>query len=771
MPSTEGIEDLIARMTLREKIGQLGAVWLGATPDDQVAPHQDELSATDELEDLLQHGIGQVTRAFGTLPVDAGDGAAALVALQRRVVAANRFGIPALVHEECLSGFTTWGASVYPVPLAWGATFNPDIVERMAIGIGASMRAVGVHQGLAPVLDVTRDPRWGRTEETIGEDPYLVGTIAAAYVRGLESTGIIATLKHFAGYSGSRGARNLAPALIGPREFADVILLPFEMVMQDGHVRSVMHSYAEVDGVPAAADERLLTRLLRDEWRFEGTVVADYFGIGFLKIVHGVAGTFGEAAAQALVAGVDVELPAVKTYAEPLLEEIAAGRVDEAFVDRALRRVLDQKAQIGLLDPNWSPLPDGWDDEHVASPTGLVELDPDESRAVARDLAEQSIVLLSNDGSLPLSAPARIAVIGPTAADPMTLVGCYAFPNHVGVHHPELDPGVRLVTVANGLRTEFPDAHIDVLAGCDIDGPEDGRIDAAVEAARAADTVILCLGDRAGLFGRGTSGEGCDALDLALPGVQSLLLEKLLDTGTRVIVVLVAGRPYALGTAPERAAAIVQVFFPGEEGGTAVARVLSGASEPSGRLPVSVPVHAGGQPWTYLTPPLGARSEVSNIDPSPAYPFGHGLTYTTFAWTDASAERTSIPTDGELEVGVSVRNTGARHGVEIVQLYLHDPVASVTRPIVRMIGYARVPLAAGESARVSFNVSADMTAFTGRDSMRIVEPGAIELRLGASSTDIRASLGVQIEGPVRTVGFDRHMTTSARITLQPDTTR
>jgi beta-xylosidase len=751
------VADLMSRLTLREKLGQLGALWLGVTPDGQVAPHQSELADGVDVEELLSHGLGQITRAFGTNPIDAGEGAVALARLQEHVVASNRLGIPALVHEECLAGFTTWGATAYPVPLSWGATFDPALIERMAQRIGASMRAVGVHQGLAPVLDVTRDPRWGRTEETIGEDPYLVGTIATAYVRGLEGAGIVATLKHFAGYSASRGARNLAPVHMGPREFADVILPPFEMAIREGGVRSVMHSYADVDGIPAAADERLLTTLLRDTWGFDGTVVADYFGVGFLKLLHGVAGTWGEAAGLALRAGVDVELPSTRAYGEPLMDEIAAGRVDEALVDRALERVLRQKLELGLLDGDWSPIPDGWDDAGLAAPHGRVDLDSAEDRALARTVAEQSVVLLRNDGVLPLRRPARIAVVGPTADDPMTMLGCYSFPSHVGVHHPELPLGVDIRTVLAGLREEFPDAEVTHVAGCGIDDDATDGIPAAVEAARAADVVIVSVGDRAGLFGLGTSGEGCDAPDLRLPGRQQDLVEAILDQATPTVVLSMSGRPYALGTAPQRAAAILQSFFPGEVGGPAIARVLSGAVAPSGRLPVSIPTGPGAQPWTYLGAKLAQRSEVSDLDPTPAYPFGAGLGYTTFAWSDLEVGATEFAVDGETTVAVRVTNTGARAGVEVVQLYLHDPVASVVRPVRRLVGYVRVPLEAGATRRVTFTVPADVSSFTGRDGVRIVEPGALQLQFGASSGDIRLTAEVTVTGAPRAVDHRRRL--------------
>src|SRR3954468_3367421 len=292
------VQALIGAMTLEEKVAQLFGVWVGASAEGGVvAPHQNDMDDAVDLDALLPQGLGQLTRPFGTAPVDPALGAASLMRTQERITASNRFGIPAIAHEECLAGFAAWGATAYPVPLSWGATFDPGLIERMAERIGADMRSVGVHQGLAPVLDVVRDARWGRVEETIGEDPLLVSTVGTAYVRGLESAGIVATLKHFVGYSASKAGRNLAPVSIGPRELADVLLPPFEMALRAG-ARSVMNSYTDNDGVPVAADPAMLTDLLRVTYGFEGTVVSDYFAVAFLKRLHGVAGTYGEAAGQ-----------------------------------------------------------------------------------------------------------------------------------------------------------------------------------------------------------------------------------------------------------------------------------------------------------------------------------------------------------------------------------------------------------------------------------------------------------------------------------------
>ncbi|MFF7141011.1 glycoside hydrolase family 3 N-terminal domain-containing protein [Streptomyces nodosus] len=766
------VSALIEAMTLEEKIAQLYGVWVGASEDGgQVAPHQHDMEEAVDLEGLLPSGLGQLTRPFGTAPVDPALGALSLLRTQQNIASANRFGIPAVAHEECLAGFATWKATAYPVPLSWGATFDPGLIRRMAAAIGRDMRSVGVHQGLAPVLDVTRDARWGRVEETIGEDPYLVGTVATAYVQGLQSADVIATLKHFVGYSASRAGRNLAPVSVGPRERADVLLPPFEMAVREGGARSVMSAYNDNDGVPAAADEELLTGLLRDTWGFDGTVVADYFGIAFLKVLHGIAGDWAGAAGAALHAGVDVELPTVKTFGAPLVEAVTSGRVPESVVDRALRRVLTDKARLGLLDPDWTPVPAVLTGADLSDPDvlrGTVDLDTPENRELAREVAEQAVVLLSNDGTLPLDRPRRIALVGPNAEQPTAVLGCYSFPLHVGVHHPEVPLGLELPTLRDAVAREFPDAEITVARGTGVDDGDTSGIEDAVRAAGEADVVIAVLGDRAGLFGRGTSGEGCDAESLELPGAQQQLLDALLDAGTPVVTVLLAGRPYALGRAVQEAAALVQSFFPGVEGTGALAGVLSGRTNPSGRLPVSVPRGPGAQPTSYLGAPLAQASDVSNIDPTAAFGFGHGLSYTSFAWSDLLVDEKETGTDGEFRLEFTVRNTGQRQGTEVVQLYLHDPVAPVVQPVQRLVGYTRVPLAPGEARRVRVTVPADLASFTGRDGRRVVEAGDLELRLSASSADVRLTASVTLTGPDRQVDHTRRFHAVFEQETEPD---
>ena len=743
------VEGLLDQMTLEEKQAQLVGFWVDQG-DELVAPMAGEKKTSTRYEEATAHGIGHLTRVYGTRPVEPIARARWLWSEQSRLQTQTRLGIPALVHEECLTGLAAWQAATFPTPLAWGASFDPDLVEQVGRVIGSSMRALGIHQGLAPVLDVIRDPRWGRVDECIAEDPLVVGTIGTAYVRGMQAEGVHATLKHFVGYSASRAGRNHAPVSAGRREIEDVLLPPFEMAVREGGVRSVMNSYTDIDGVPVAADPYYLDEVLRGRWSFDGVVVSDYFAVDFLRTMHHVAANSAEAAALALTAGIDVELPSPDAYTT-LAAQVRDGSLAPDILDRAVGRVLAQKEELGLLDADFT------------APPTAIDLDSAEHRALARRLAEESIVLLSNDGILPLdpSGSPRIAVIGPNADSAEALMGCYSFVNHVLAHHPEVPAGIALPSVLEGLRAELPDAEFTTAVGCDVEGEDRSGFPAAVAAASEADVAVVVVGDRAGLFGRGTVGEGNDVDSLELPGVQRALVEAIVATGTPVVLLALTGRPYALdwalphregasgmtaglgsvnGSAATvgarrsdrpRPAAVLQAFFPGEEGGPAVAAVLSGRVSPSGRLPVSLPRSAGAQPSSYLHAALGGRTDVTSVDPTPVRPFGFGLGYTTFAHEDLTSAAT-VPADGIIRASVLVRNTGPREGSDVVQLYAHDEVASVARPVAQLIGFQRVTLEAGTEQRIEFTVPAERLAFTGTDGIRRVEPGRIRLWVGSA---------------------------------------
>ena len=743
------VDAFIADMSLSQKLAQLVGAWIGIdSTTGAVAPAQNEnMPTSPDWATLASTGLGHITRLYGTRPLDPTEGRAALRTMQREL--REQTGVGAIAHEECLTGVATWKATTFPSPPAYGATWNPALIEAVADSIAAAMRELEVHQGLAPLLDVVTDARWGRVEECFGEDPYLVGTLGAAYVRGLEQGGIVATLKHFLGYPASQGGRNLGPVSMGPREVAELLLYPFEVALREGGARAVMPSYSEIDHVPVHGDRSLLTTLLRDDLGFDGTVVADYFGVNFLETLHGVSEGKRASAERALVAGVDVELPNADCY--PTLDDPALDPEVLAAVDLAVRRVLELKAQLGLFD------------EPPAGSDAPIDLNPPATAALAREVAEQSVILLTNDGALPLASTGHVALIGPNADTAAALLGDYSFTNHVEVHHPDVEPGLTMATVLEALRLELPDVRLTHAAGCDVREPGRDGFAEAVRAAQAADVAVMVMGDRSGLFGRGTVGEGCDVEDLTLPGEQRALVEAVLETGTPVVLVLVTGRPYAIDWAVGRCAAIVQAWFPGQEGASAVAGVLSGRINPSGRTTLSFPRSAGMMPTTYRHVRLAGKVEVTNLDPTPVFPFGHGLSYTTFEHTDLRLDTDSIATDGAITVSVRVTNTGDRAGADVAQLYLHDVVAPVTRPVIALLGYARVELEPGASADITWTVAADRLAWVAPEGGWTIAPHRGSISVGSSSAELHGTAAYQVTGPVRRLGRDRVLTTPVTI--------
>ncbi len=746
-------EDLLARMTRDEKIAQLCSVWLTLDPaSGDFSPFQGMfMNNPIDQRELLRDGIGQITRPFGSRPVAPRDGARALNAFQRHLFETTRLGIPAIAHEEALTGFMTEGATQFPSPLNYGATWDPVLIRRVANVIRRQMRTVGTHQALAPVADVVRDARWGRDEECVGEDAYLVGTIVSAYVAGLQGDdlrdGIVATLKHFCGYSGSEGGRNFAPLHAGPRELADVFLLPFEMAIKTAGAKSVMNAYIDVDGVPCAASRELLTGILRERWGFDGIVVADYFAVRMLHHLHHVTEGPTESAGAALAAGLDVELPTAECYAKGLGEALDRGLLDLATIDESVRRVLRLKFALGIFESPFVEL-------------DAIELDRPDERALAREVAEKSIVLLANDGALPLAATLqRIAVIGPNAHDPMALFGNYSFQNHVASHFPK-HAMAAAPTVLDALRARLGNERVRYAEGCKIMQAKgvlsDDRsgIAAAVACARESELAIVVVGDKAGHFRTGTVGEGTDASDLTLPGVQAELVEAVLATGTPTVVVLVNGRPFDLSQIAGRAAAIVEAWFPGQDGAAAITAILTGDVNPSGKTTLGFSRGAGAQPSFFDHKPL-ARGVPKFPACEPVFAFGHGLSYTRFEYDALLVTPDRVATDGAVEIAFTLRNVGTRDGEEIVQLYLRDPVASVTRPVQQLRGFARVALAAGAAARIVFRVHADLCSFTGRDLTRIVEAGRIEVAVGASSADARVRGAFELTGPTRHLGEAR----------------
>lgn len=738
LPTDARVRDLLGRMTVEEKVAQLGSAWVFQLADG-------ERLSPDRAAALMRNGLGQVTRISGASDLDAPAAARLANEIQTYLLEETRLGIPAIVHEEICSGLMARGSTVFPQAIGVASTWEPSLAEELAGIVRTRMRSLGAHQGLSPVLDVSRDPRWGRTEESFGEDPHLVARMGVAFVRGLQGDdlrdGVVATAKHFVGYGGSEGGLNWAPAHIPPRELRDVYLHPFEAVVRTAGVRSVMNAYVEIDGVPCTADRDLLTGLLRDDWGFDGFVVSDYFSVRQLAEYHRLAGDAASAAALALTAGIDSELPAGDCYGAPLLEALEAGLVDEETLDTAVRRVLDAKFELGLFE---QPLVDV---ERAGGDGGA-------QRTLARKIAEKSLVLLKNDGVLPLAAGRRVAVIGPNADVARHLFGDYSLPAHIESLREMFESGrnvfgiaeadgfdaeagtVDAETVLGALAARLP-GDVRFAQGCELNGTSRSGFDEAVELAAASDVAVLVLGDKAGLTDECTSGESRDRSSLDLPGVQEQLARAVIATGTPVVLVLVVGRPAGSAWLHERCAAVLLAWLPGEEGAGAIADALTGATSPGGKLPISFPRSAGHVPTYYAHKISGGRSHWKGdyVDgpTAPLYPFGHGLAYTTFELTDVRVEQAEVPWNGTIQVRARLANTGPRAADEVVQLYVRDVDASLTRPVLELKGFVRVELAPGASTGVAFELSPGQLGFAGRDLAYVVEPGAFDVFVGTSS--------------------------------------
>ena len=739
---------LMNEMTLDEKVAQLGSIWLGfgEHKDDSKSqtdnvPVIDEVSEQPSWESVTEYGIGHLTRVWGTKPIEPGDGIRKVVDLQNKVIAKSRFGIPATLHEECLTGFATMGATTYPTPLGLAAGFNPEIIRAVGRAIGTDLASAGVHHALSPVVDVVRDYRWGRVEETMGEDPVLASRAGSAYVMGIQDAGVVATLKHFAGHSFSRAARNHGPVSAGWREMYDVYLRPFAAAIQDAKVGSVMNSYTDVDGEPCASSTRLMNDVLRDELGFEGTVVSDYWSISFLELMHRVAGSPQEAGILALKAGIDVELPSTRCYGDLLVDAVQKGLIEESYVDRACRRVLAQKLAQGLLDQGWTA------EKSVVTEEQLV-LDSVANRELAKQAALESIILLANPkGILPLKAGLKkIALVGPCSDDGAAFLGCYSFANHVMSQHPGLGLGIEVPTIKQVLSERYPAAELSHLPAVPVKTFDTSGIEEARKAVANSDVAIIVVGDRAGLFGEGTSGEGNDVKDLRLPGAQQDLLDACLATGTDCIVISVSGRPYYLGPRIDSAAAVIQAFMPGQEGANALLDVLTGVVSPSGRLPVQIPDTTSGQPSTYLEPKYGMPGlGMTPVDAIVKFPFGHGLSYSEFDYSEFKISSKEISSDGYLEISVKIKNVGSHASSDVVQLYFEDPVATVARPVRQLIDFQKVALEIGEMTEVGFKVEASQFSYVGASYQRVIDAGEIKLLLGRSKDNILFEAEIQVK--------------------------
>jgi beta-glucosidase len=742
VPIEDRVADLLGRMTLEEKVAQLLSVWLAKTEIFDSDLRFDAAKARARYP----NGLGQFARpsdargavspriAKGRTPRETVE---LVNAVQRFALEQTRLGIPVLFHEEALHGYVAPDATSFPQAIAMASAWDPELTQRINAVVAREVRARGVHLVLSPVVDVARDPRWGRIEETFGEDPYLAAELGVATVRGLQGDGpvlapdkVFATLKHMTGHGQPESGTNVGPAPIAERTLRENFFPPFEQIVRRTGIAAVMPSYNEIDGVPSHANRWLLEDVLRGEFGFRGAVVSDYFAIAQLASVHHVAADLADAAIRALEAGVDCDLPDGESYAT-LVDSVRAGRVEEALVDRAVRRMLELKFRAGLFE---KPYADAARAERV---TGNAE-----GAALALEAARKSIVLLKNDGILPLDARARrtIAVIGPNAA--VARLGGYSSEPR---HKVSLLDGVRAklgpaaVLSAQGVAiTQSDDWWADEVKLAD---PAQNRelIAAAVDVARRADVIVLAIGDT-----EQTSREGWaanhlgdrDRLDLV--GEQNELASALFGLGKPVIVVLINGRPLSVVDVAAHANALIEAWYSGQEGGTALADVLFGDANPGGKLPVTIPRSVGQLPMFYNAKPSARRGYLFDTT-APLYPFGYGLSYTTFAIGEPRLTPDRSQENGTVSVDVDVRNTGTRAGDEVVQLYVHDKVSSVTRPLKELKGFQRVTLAPGERRTLTFALDAQAFRFWNDEMRRVVEPGEFEIMVGGNSVELKTA--------------------------------
>ncbi|OAX46637.1 glycoside hydrolase family 3 N-terminal domain-containing protein [Paenibacillus sp. AD87] len=759
----ERVEHLLSLMTTEEKAGQLIQPfgWQTYTND------QGNITLNESFKQQVENGgIGSLYGALRADPwtgvtlengLSAREGAEAVNLIQRHAVEHSRLGIPILIGEECSHGHMAIDGTVYPVPLLLGSTWNVDLYRDMCRAVARETRAQGGAVTYSPVLDVVRDPRWGRTEECFGEDPYLIGELAVASVQGLQGErldqedAVAATLKHFVGYGSSEGGRNAGPVHMGWRELLEVDLYPFRKAVEAG-AQSIMPAYNEIDGIPCTVNTELLDDVLRKDWGFDGLVITDCGAINMLASGHDVASDGLEASVQAIQAGIDMEMSG-EMFGQYLVQAISEGKLEMHVLDQAVRRVLALKFKLGLFEQPYV------DADRAAEVIGS-----EEHIQLARQLAAEGVVLLKNEAAtLPLSTPTagRIAVIGPNADQAYNQLGDYTSPQ----------PKSKVATVLDGIRSklavsesghagegsaEHSNSENQVLyaPGCRIKGDSREGFEHAIETARQADTVIMVVGGSSARdFGEGTidlktgasnvsdnswndmeCGEGIDRMTLGLAGVQLELIQEIHKLGKTLVIVYINGRPITEPWVDEHADAILEAWYPGQEGGHAIADILFGEVNPSGKLTVSIPKHVGQLPIYYN----GKRSRGKRYleeDLEPRYPFGYGLSYTTFDYSEPKLSTESMTANETVTVSVEVTNTGSCRGAEVIQMYVSDVVSRVARPAKELKGFEKVNLESGETKTVAFHIGAEQLQYIGRDLTPVVEPGQFHIHIGRHVKD------------------------------------
>ncbi len=735
LPIERRVADLLSRMTIEEKVAQMQTLWVRKPqqrrPNGNFGDRGD--FSPEEAAVVMKHGIGEIARQRER--TDARRGAMYANAVQKWLKENTRLGIPASLHDEILHGLMAVGGTNFPTPISLASSWDTELITKIFTAAALETRIRGSHHVLGPNLDLARDPRWGRTEETYGEDPYLVSRMGVAAIKAIQGSSapiidgehVIATAKHFAAHGQPEGGTNTAPGNFSERMLREIFLPPFEAAVKEAGVMSVMPSYNEIDGVPSHKNVWLLEKLLRQEWGFRGLVAADYNGIAELVSRHKVAVDRADAAIQALSAGVDIELPDPSCY--PLLPQLVTeGRVSMAAVDKAVARVLRAKFQLGLFE-----------NPYVEVERAVRLTNSQEHRDLAAEAARRSIVLLKNQNDLlPLDRNKlnSIAVIGPNAAGV-----------HLGGYS---DDPQRGVGVLDGLRSKLGNrVKVNYAEGCKItqeggnwwadssklsDAATDEKLIAeAVEVAKASDVVLLVVGGNEDTNKEAWADNHLgdrDSLDLV--GRQNDLVKAVVETGKPTIVMLINSAPLSINYIAENVPAILEGFYLGQETGIAVADVLFGDYNPGGKLAVSFPRSVGQLPIAYNHKPTARRGYLYTSK-EPLFPFGFGLSYTTFEYSDLKITTPQIGPFGKTEVSVIVKNTGTRAGDEIVQLYIRDVVSSVTRPVMELKDFKRISLSPGESKMLTFTITPDKLSLWNINMNRVVEPGAFEIMVGTSS--------------------------------------
>jgi len=737
-PVEQRVEDLLGRMTLAEKIVQLTTVW---------TRKQEIFTPSNDFDAVMAHkvfpsGIGHMARPSdlrgGGDPLeeryrDAKQTVALVNSIQHYAMKETRLGIPVLFHEEGLHGYAARDATSFPQAIALASSWDPDLLTRVFTVAGREIRARGVQMVLAPVVDVARDPRWGRIEETYGEDPYLVSQLGVAAVRGFQGDAlplapgkVFATLKHMTGHGQPEGGTNVGPASISERILREVFFPPFAAAIRSAHALNVMPSYNEIDGIPSHGNYWLLHDILRGEMGFTGAVVSDYEGIEQLVTLHHVEPDFVHAAARALHAGVDSDLPDGAAFAK-LPEALAQGLVTQEQIDTAVRRMLRMKFLAGLFE---NPYADAQAAQAITNNA--------QARALALEAARKTTILLKNDGTLPLHNVNTLAVIGPNAAK-VDLGGYSNVPAHTVSILQALQARAKVVT-AEGVRiTDKGDWYSDDVKLADRDANL-ARIKEAVEVAKGADEIVLVIGSNSAVSREGwdKATHLGDRADIGLIAQQNELAQALFALGKPLVVVLINGAPLSIPEVADKANALLEAWYPGQEGGTAVAEILFGDANPGGKLPLTIARSLGQLPMYYNQKPTAHRGYLFDTT-QPLFPFGFGLSYTTFEISAPQLSAAKIEAGDSVNVTVSVKNTGKVAGDEVVQLYLHDVVSSVTRPIKELKGFRRVTLAPGESKTIQFTLDREAFALWNQDMKRVVEPGAFEVMVGPNSVDLKTT--------------------------------